>query len=88
MKKFDLEAEFQKYLERMGLKKPGVYAPEAQIIQLRMAFMGAIGQYLIYLKEEGEHKKTDEIINAISETVSDLTKYWAATMVHFQSKNN
>ncbi len=50
MEKFNLEIQYQKYLERVGFKESQM--GDTQRVETKRAFMGGCGQMLVILRDD------------------------------------
>lgn len=73
---FDIEAEFNLYLERMGLADKAM--PAIQYRMLKDAFYGAISQYLAWFQDDAYQLPEETVIEGVQKTWQQCKIHWAA----------
>ena len=73
-KEFDLEHQYQLYLERVALSEATMHPEQKK--QLRQAFMGACGQMLIMLRDDVGKLEEDEAIKVMENMISQVGNYF------------
>lgn len=71
---FNLEHQYQLYLERVGLKESQM--PPIQRKELKRAFMGACGQMLILLRDEVGELDENEALEVYKDLLEQVGKFW------------
>ena len=71
---FNLEHQYQLYLERVKLKESQM-AP-IQRKELKRAFMGACGQMLFLLRDDVGSLEEDEAINTLDDMINQVSDFW------------
>lgn len=78
-KTFDLEHQYQLYLERVGLKEANMHP--VQKTETRRAFMGACGQMLILLRDDLGALEESKAIETMQDMINQV-------QVHFMKETN
>jgi len=73
---FNLEHQYQLYLERVKLKESQM--PPIQRKELKRAFMGACGQMLILLRDDLGELSENEAIETLQDLHNQVSNYWLA----------
>ena len=76
MNKFDLEYQYQLYLQKMALSEATMH-PE-QKIQLRNTFYGAIGQLLLLMRDEISLLEEDEAVDVMGKLLNQVVNHFIA----------
>lgn len=71
---FDLEHQYQLYLERVKLRE--IQMPAVQQKELRRAFMGACGQILIMLRDDVGQLEENEAIFVLDDMINQISNFW------------
>lgn len=74
MKQFNLEEQYQLYLQRVDLKERDMHYD--QRIQLRQAFFGACGQMLILLRDELSKLDENTAIAILQDMINQVSDYF------------
>lgn len=74
MKKFDLNHQYQLYLQRVGLKEDRMH-PQ-QKTETKRAFMGACGQMLILLRNDLGALPEDQGIEQMQNMLNQVGEYF------------
>ena len=77
-KAFDLEHQYQLYLQRMDLRESEMHP--VQRVQLKQTFFGASGQILMLLRNELAELPEDEAVDQLESMIEQVLAY-------FQSQN-
>ena len=72
--KFDLEHQFDLYMERMKLDKRKM--PEIQLRETKRAFYGACGQMLLLLRDDVSALPDEEGIKALDRMFNQVSSFW------------
>lgn len=73
-KEFDLEHQYQLYLERVALSEATMHPEQRK--QLRQTFMGACGQMLIMLRDDVGKLEEDEAIKVMENMINQVSNYF------------
>ena len=73
-KTFDLEHQYQLYLERVGLKEENMHP--VQKTETRRAFMGACGQMLILLRDDLGVLEESKAIEIMQDMINQVQVYF------------
>lgn len=76
MKEFNLEHQYQLYLQRMALSESTMH-PQ-QKIQLRQTFFGASGQMLILLRDELSKLEEDKAMETLQDLINQVGNFFLA----------
>jgi len=79
MKQFDLEAQYQQYLRRVGLVESKM-APLQQK-QLRQTFFGAAGSLLMLLKNDITPLPEDQAVLALEDMINQVSNYFGKLVI-------
>lgn len=71
---FNLEHQYQLYLERVGLKEATMH--HAQRTETKRAFMGACGQILIMLRDDVGKLEENEAIDTLDNLINQVSDFW------------
>ncbi len=84
---FNVEYQYQLYLERVGLKESEMNP--IQRVETKRAFMGACGQMLMLLRDDVFELPTDEMaVEALENMIEQVGKFFMLeTLNHQISKN-
>jgi len=74
MKEFNLEHQYQLYLQRMALSESTMH-PQ-QKIQLRQTFFGASGQMLILLRDELSKLEEDKAMETLQDLINQVGNFF------------
>jgi hypothetical protein len=74
MKQFNLEKQYQLYLERVGIQESQMHP--TQKVEMKRAFMGACGQMLILLRDDLGALEEDEAIQQLQDMMNQLQSFW------------
>lgn len=85
MKKFNLEHQYQLYLQRGGVPEERMHP--VQRVETKRAFFGACGQILILLRDDVGALEDNEAAKALESLMSQVEKYWAAEVINHQKSN-
>lgn len=76
MSEFNLEHQYQLYLQRMALSESTMH-PQ-QKIQLRQTFFGASGQMLILLRDELSKLEEEKAIETLQDLINQVANFFLA----------
>jgi hypothetical protein len=76
MQEFNLEHQYQLYLQRMALSEDTMH-PQ-QKIQLRQTFFGASGQMLILLRDELSKLEEDKAMETLQDLINQVGNFFLA----------
>jgi phosphopantetheine adenylyltransferase len=76
MQEFNLEHQYQLYLQRMALSESTMH-PQ-QKIQLRQTFFGASGQILILLSDELSKLEEEKAIETLQDLINQVGNFFLA----------
>jgi hypothetical protein len=76
MQEFNLEHQYQLYLQRMALSESTMH-PQ-QKIQLRQTFFGASGQMLILLRDELSKLEEDKAMETLQDLINQVGNFFLA----------
>lgn len=71
---FNLEHQYQLYLERVGMKERQM--PLIQRKELKRAFMGACGQMLILLRDDLSELDENEAVDTLQNMHEQVSNFW------------
>lgn len=75
MEKFNIEEQYQLYLQRISLNEKTMHP--LQRIQLRQTFFGAFGQALILMRDEvGAIENEDEAIEVMKNMINQVGQFF------------
>ena len=80
MKKIDLEEQYQLYLGRVALSESTMH-PE-QKLQVKDAFYGAIGQFLIFTMTDITVMSEDEACKALDDIEDQVAKHFLSRTIN------
>lgn len=73
-KEFNLEHQYQLYLERVKLKE--FQMSEVQQKEMRQVFMGACGQMIFLLRDEVAKYSDDEAVEILQDMIQQVANYF------------
>jgi hypothetical protein len=76
MQEFNLEHQYQLYLQRMALSESTMH-PQ-QKIQLRQTFFGASGQMLILLRDELSKLEEEKAMETLQDLINQVGNFFLA----------
>lgn len=76
MQEFNLEHQYQLYLQRMALSESTMH-PQ-QKIQLRQTFFGASGQMLILLRDELSKLEEEKAMETMQDLINQVYNFFLA----------
>lgn len=76
MQEFNLEHQYQRYLQRMALSESTMH-PQ-QKIQLRQTFFGASGQMLILLRDELSKLEEEKAMETLQDLINQVGNLFLA----------
>jgi len=76
MQEFNLEHQYQLYLQRMALSESTMH-PQ-QEIQLRQTFFGASGQMLILLRDELSKLEEEKAMETLQDLINQVGNFFLA----------
>lgn len=76
MQEFNLEHQYQLYLQRMALSESTMH-PQ-QKIQLRQTFFGASGQMLILLRDELSKLEEEKAMETLQDLINQVSNFFLA----------
>lgn len=76
MQEFNLEHQYQLYLQRMALSESKMHP--LQKIQLRQTFFGASGQMLILLRDELSKLEEEKAMETLQDLINQVGNYFLA----------
>ena len=76
MQEFNLEHQYQLYLQRMALSESTMH-PQ-QKIQLRQTFFGASGQMLILLRDELSKLEEEKAMETLQDLINQVANFFLA----------
>ncbi|MDV6167896.1 hypothetical protein R1T16_05630 [Flavobacterium sp. DG1-102-2] len=74
MKKFDLEAEFQKYMKRMQLDLSVMELPE--LTERKRAFIAGVSQVFLFMKNKATGLNDLDAVAALEDIDQQLSYFW------------
>lgn len=74
MDKFNLEYQYQLYLERVGQVESEMHPEQKR--QVKMAFFGAMGQFLVLLEHEVADLEEDEAVEKLESMKTQVANYY------------
>ena len=74
MERFNLEKQYQLYLERVGITERTMYP--TQKVETKRAFMGACGQMLILLRDDLGELEEDKAIEQLQDMINQVQSFW------------
>jgi hypothetical protein len=74
MEEFNLEKQYQSYLQRVALKESEMHPEQKK--QVRQAFMGACGQMLVLLRDEISKLSEEEAIDKFQDMMNQVGDYF------------
>lgn len=74
MKKFDLEAEFLKYMKRMELDLSVMELPE--LTERKRAFIAGVSQVFLFMTNEAEKLSDLDAMAALQDIHQQLSYFW------------
>lgn len=74
MNKFNLEYQYQLYLERVGLTEEEMHPEQKR--QVKMAFFGAMGQFLVLLEFDIADLSEDEAVEKLESMKTQVANYY------------
>lgn len=74
MDKFNLEYQYQLYLERIGQVESEMHTEQKR--QVKMAFIGAIGQFLVLLEFDVADLSEDEAVEKLESMKTQVANYY------------
>ena len=76
MKEFNLEHQYQLYLQRMALSESTMHTQ--QKVQLRQTFFGASGQMLILLRDELSKLEEEKAMETLQDLINQVGNFFLA----------
>lgn len=73
-KKFNLNHQYQLYLERVGLKESNMSPVQAK--ETKQAFFGAMGQMLVLQRDELAALSDDDAVDTLQDMWEQVAKYF------------
>ena len=74
MEKFNLEYQYQLYLERVGQVESEMHPEQKR--QVKMAFFGAMGQFLVLLEHEVADLEEEEAVEKLENMKTQVANYY------------
>ena len=74
MERFNLEKQYQLYLERVGISERKMHP--TQKVETKRAFMGACGQMLILLRDDLGELEEDKAIEQLQDMINQVQSFW------------
>lgn len=74
MEQFNLETQYQLYLERVGIKESQMHC--TQKVETKRAFMGACGQMLILLRDDLAALEEDKAVQQLQNMLNQVQSFW------------
>lgn len=74
MEQFNLDKQYQLYLERVGLSESKMHP--TQKVETKRAFMGACGQMLILLRDELGALDEDIAVEQMKDMINQVQNFW------------
>lgn len=74
MNQFNLENQYQLYLERAGITESQMHP--VQKIETKRAFMGACGQMLILLRDGIGTLEKDKVVEQLQDMINQVQSFW------------
>ena len=74
-KEFDLNHQYQLYLQRVGIKDESKLHP-VQRIEMRRVFFGAVGQLLLLLRDDLTKYSEEEGEKILKGMLQQVTNFW------------
>lgn len=84
MNPFNLEEQYQFYLEKVELQEATMH-PD-QRVQLRQAFMGASGIILLLIRDEFASLSDDDGDRMFTSMVDQVGNYWEKEVARFEKE--
>lgn len=79
MDKFNIEYQYQLYLQRLNLSEDMMH-PQ-QKIQLRKTFFGASGQMLLLLRDEVTKLDEDKAVEAFRDMIGQVSRFFISEAI-------
>jgi len=76
MQEFNLEHQYQLYLQRMALSESTMHTQ--QKVQLRQTFFGASGQMLILLRDELSKLEEEKAMETLQDLINQVGDFFLA----------
>lgn len=74
MEKFDLNYQWNLYLEKIGLKEESMFP--IQLTETKRAFFAACGQMLLLLRDDIPQYKADKAIEILENMTMQVKSFW------------
>ena len=74
MKQFNLEKQYELYLQRVGLKESQM--PKTQKVEMKRVFIGACGQMLIMLRDDLTQLSEEESIIQLESMINQVANFF------------
>lgn len=82
---FDLEHQYQLFMERLNMEEPKMHP--IQKIQLRQAFMGGCGQIMILMRDEVSELEEMDGIEVLDNMLEQVGEFWTKEMERDQEES-
>jgi len=80
MEKFDIEFQYNLYLDRVGLKEENMHPVQAQ--ETKRSFMAAAGQILVLLRDDISELSDDEGVEVLEKLMTQVANFWTNEIVN------
>lgn len=80
MEKFDIEFQYNLYLDKVGLKEENMLPVQAQ--ETKRAFMAAAGQILVLLRDDISELSDDEGVEVLEKLMTQVANFWTNEIVN------
>lgn len=80
MEKFDIEFQYNLYLDKVGLKEENMHPLQA--LETKRAFMAAAGQILVLLRDDISELSDDEGIDVLEKLMTQVANFWTNEIVN------
>lgn len=80
MEKFDIEFQYNLYLDKVGLKEENMLPVQAQ--ETKRAFMAAAGQILVLLRDDISELSDDEGVEVLEKLMTQVANFWTSEIVN------
>jgi hypothetical protein len=74
VKGFIIEEQFQSYCKRSQLNLDA--CPPMQVIEMRRTFYGAVGQLLVYLRDDLAEESEEDGVTALEQIWQQVMSFW------------
>lgn len=78
--KFDIEFQYNLYLDKVGLSEENMHPVQAQ--ETKRAFMAAAGQILVLLRDDISELSDDEGVEVLEKLMTQVANFWTNEIVN------